>query len=82
MEEGGIIDIEFWRLCAAYVFVVLLLIIVKWRGISREKQILLATVRMTVQTHSCRLCIDLYIRKSPTIAFNRFFMCNGLVFHP
>lgn len=49
MESNGIIDIEFWRLCAAYVFVVILLIIVKWRGITREKQIMLATVRMTVQ---------------------------------
>ncbi|BCB03146.1 ABC transporter permease [Bacillus sp. KH172YL63] len=47
--EKGIIDIELWRFIAAYGFVLLLLLIVKWRGISREKQIILASFRMTVQ---------------------------------
>jgi len=47
--EKGIIDIELWRFIAAYVFVLLLLFIVKWRGISREKQIILASFRMTIQ---------------------------------
>ncbi|USK61027.1 ABC transporter permease [Peribacillus asahii] len=49
MESNGIIDIQFWRLCAAYVFVVILLVIVKRRGISREREIIIATFRMTVQ---------------------------------
>lgn len=49
MDSNGIIDIELWRLGAAYLFVIILLMIVKWRGISRERQILIATVRMTVQ---------------------------------
>ncbi|MEH6947244.1 iron export ABC transporter permease subunit FetB [Bacillus sp. JJ634] len=49
MESNGIIDIEFWRLCAAYVFVVILLVIVKRRGISREREIIIATFRMTIQ---------------------------------
>ncbi|MCA1062161.1 iron export ABC transporter permease subunit FetB [Rossellomorea sp. AcN35-11] len=47
--EKGIIDINLWRFIAAYAFVVLLLFIVKWRGISREKQIILASFRMTIQ---------------------------------
>lgn len=47
--EKGIIDIELWRFIAAYLFVLLLLFIVKWRGISREKQIILASFRMTIQ---------------------------------
>lgn len=47
--EKGIIDIELWRFIAAYAFVLVLLLIVKWRGISREKQIILASFRMTIQ---------------------------------
>ncbi|MDQ0216082.1 putative ABC transport system permease protein [Oikeobacillus pervagus] len=46
---NGMIDIELWRLIAAYVFIVFLIIIVKWRGIAREKLIYIATLRMTVQ---------------------------------
>jgi putative ABC transport system permease protein len=44
-----IIDIEFWRLLSAYLFVLLLLGIVKFRGLNREKRILVATARMTFQ---------------------------------
>ncbi|MDQ0178300.1 ABC transporter permease [Bacillus chungangensis] len=47
--ESGVIEIGIWRLLAAYLFVLLLIVIVKWRGISREKQIVLATLRMTIQ---------------------------------
>lgn len=47
--SDGIINIELARLIAAYIFVLLLLLIVKLRGISREKQIAIATFRMTVQ---------------------------------
>jgi putative ABC transport system permease protein len=44
-----VIDIQFWRMVAAYVFVVLVLFIVKKRGISREKEIIISTIRMTIQ---------------------------------
>ncbi|RIW30152.1 iron export ABC transporter permease subunit FetB [Bacillus salacetis] len=47
--NGGIIDIELARLIAAYIFVLLLLLIVRVRKISREKQIAIATLRMTIQ---------------------------------
>ncbi|MCA1056633.1 iron export ABC transporter permease subunit FetB [Rossellomorea aquimaris] len=47
--NNGIIDIELWRFIAAYAFILLLLFIVKIRGISRERQIIIASVRMTVQ---------------------------------
>ncbi|MEX2461401.1 MAG: iron export ABC transporter permease subunit FetB [Paenibacillaceae bacterium] len=46
---NSVIDIEWWRLAAAYLFVLVLIVIVKARGISREKEIVIATVRMTVQ---------------------------------
>lgn len=44
-----VIDIQLWRMIAAYIFVVLLLFIVKKRGISREKEIIISTIRMTLQ---------------------------------
>jgi putative ABC transport system permease protein len=49
MENKGIIDIELWRFAAAYLFVVLLLIMMKVRGIPREKQLVVSTLRMTIQ---------------------------------
>ncbi|WP_057912282.1 ABC transporter permease [Peribacillus muralis] len=72
MEGNGIIDIEFWRLCAAYAFVLVLLIIVKWRGISRERQIILATVRMTVQLILAGYVLT-YIFKKPLLSLA--FLC-------
>ncbi|KXZ39231.1 putative ABC transport system permease protein [Alkalithermobacter thermoalcaliphilus JW-YL-7 = DSM 7308] len=45
----GVIDLQFWQMAAAYIFIVILLIIVKVKGISREKEILVSSVRMTVQ---------------------------------
>lgn len=49
MEEQGIINIETWRLISAYIFVLILFFIVKARGINRERQIIIATFRMTIQ---------------------------------
>lgn len=46
---NGVIDLKIWHMVAAYVFIVLLLVIVRARGISREKEILISTIRMTVQ---------------------------------
>lgn len=43
------IDLTFWQLAAAYLFVLILVMIVKVKGIPREREILIATVRMTIQ---------------------------------
>lgn len=45
----GIIDLKFGQIAAAYAFVAILLIIVRARGISREKEIIVSSVRMTAQ---------------------------------
>jgi putative ABC transport system permease protein len=45
----NIIEITLWQLISAYLFIVLLLIIVRWRKIPREKEIILASIRMTLQ---------------------------------
>ncbi len=42
-------DITLWQLISAYIFMVLLLVIVRWRRIPREKEIVIATFRMTIQ---------------------------------
>lgn len=44
-----IMDITFWQLISAYLFILVLLFIVRWRKIPREKEILIASVRMTLQ---------------------------------
>jgi TIGR00245 family protein len=46
---NGPIDLEWYRLAAAYLFVLLPLAIVKWKGINRERDIAVAAFRMTVQ---------------------------------
>ena len=45
----GIIELQIWQMAAAYFFLIILLIIVRIRGISREKEIIIAAFRMTLQ---------------------------------
>ncbi len=46
---SGIIDLNLWQVMLSYVFVLLVLVIIKKRGIKREKEILISSVRMTIQ---------------------------------
>jgi len=46
---NGVIDLQMWQMAASYIFIVILLFIVKARGISREKEIIISSVRMTLQ---------------------------------
>lgn len=45
----GIIDLTVVQVALAYVFVIIVLIIVRARGIKREKEIIISSVRMTLQ---------------------------------
>ncbi|MEG0914966.1 MAG: ABC transporter permease, partial [Christensenellaceae bacterium] len=45
----GTVEITLWQLAAAYIFVIILLIIFKIRHISKKKTLVLATFRMTIQ---------------------------------
>ncbi|MBO8158440.1 iron export ABC transporter permease subunit FetB [Thermosyntropha sp.] len=45
----GIIDLTIFQILLAYIFVLILLAIVKARGIKREKEIIIASLRMTLQ---------------------------------
>ncbi len=44
-----VINLQIWQMASAYVFIVVLLIFVRIRGISREKEILISALRMTLQ---------------------------------
>lgn len=44
-----VMDLSFLQLASAYLFIVILIVIVRLRGIPREKEVLLATIRMSVQ---------------------------------
>lgn len=45
----SIIDLTFWQIVAAYIFIVLLIFVLRIKGIPREKEVILATFRMTLQ---------------------------------
>lgn len=47
--KDSVMDLSIFQLSLAYIFVLILLVIFRARGIRREKQILIATMRMTVQ---------------------------------
>ncbi|MFB5660271.1 ABC transporter permease [Alteribacillus sp. HJP-4] len=47
--NDSMINLTIWQLAAAYLFVALLLALVRWRKIPREKEIIIATLRMTIQ---------------------------------
>ncbi|MFP4697216.1 MAG: ABC transporter permease [Eubacteriales bacterium] len=44
-----VLNLQLWQMAASYIFIVILLFIVKARGISREKEIIISTIRMTLQ---------------------------------
>ncbi|UOQ86171.1 ABC transporter permease [Gracilibacillus salinarum] len=46
---NDMLEITIWQLVSAYLFILLLLAIVRWRKIPREKEIIIATLRMTIQ---------------------------------
>jgi putative ABC transport system permease protein len=46
---NGIINLDIWQVMLSYIFVLMVLLIIKQRGIKREKEILISSVRMTVQ---------------------------------
>lgn len=46
---GQVIELQIWQLAAAYIFVLLLMVIVRIKGIHREKEIVISSIRMTLQ---------------------------------
>lgn len=46
---NGVLNLSITQLASAYIFVIILLLIVRIRGINREREILISTMRMTLQ---------------------------------
>jgi putative ABC transport system permease protein len=44
-----VINLQTWQMVSAYVFIVILLFIVRLKGIPREKEIIISSIRMTLQ---------------------------------
>lgn len=63
--DNSIIDLSFLQILSAYVFIVLLLIIVKIKGISREKDIIISSIRMTLQLIAVAYILS-YIFENPS----------------
>ena len=62
---GGVIELSVWQVMLAYLFVVIVLMIVKIRGIKREKEILISSVRMTLQLILTGYLL-VYVLKNPS----------------
>lgn len=63
--RDSVINLSILQLSLAYVFVLLLLLIFKARGIRREKEILIATTRMTLQLTAMGYIL-MYVFKNPS----------------
>jgi len=46
---SGIAEIGIWQLMAAYIFLIILLVMTRRQGIGKEKEIIISSLRMTVQ---------------------------------
>ncbi|HHV26775.1 MAG TPA: iron export ABC transporter permease subunit FetB [Tissierellia bacterium] len=59
----GVVDLNIYQMISAYIFVLILLVIVRLRGIPREKEIIISSFRMTIQLILAGYVLD-YIFKS------------------
>ncbi|MDY6065197.1 MAG: iron export ABC transporter permease subunit FetB [Finegoldia sp.] len=75
----GVIDLSVWQMAAAYLFVLMVLIIVKVKGISREREILISAVRMTLQLILTGYVL-VYIFDSPSPIYTILILTAMLVF--
>ncbi|KRQ86082.1 hypothetical protein ABG79_02116 [Caloramator mitchellensis] len=62
---NGVIHLDLYQMISVYLFVLILLIIVKRRGIKREREILISSVRMTLQLILTGYVL-VYIFKNPS----------------
>ena len=74
-----VLDLPVLNLTIAYIFVLILLVIFRTRGIRRERQILIATVRMTIQLTLMGYVL-MYIFAHPSWYLTLLMLCIMLVF--
>lgn len=73
------IDLMFWQVLVAYIFIIILLWIVRIKGIQREKEIIIATIRMTLQLVLVGYLL-VYIFENPHPAFTLLILFIMLAF--
>lgn len=76
---NGIINLGIYQLASVYVFILILLFIVKKRGIPREKEILISTLRMTIQLVLTGYIL-IYIFENPSPIFTILIICLMEIF--
>lgn len=64
----NVIDIEFFRMILAYLLIVVILIMVRLRGLNREKEIIISTIRMSLQLFlTGNILVHVFKNPSPII---------------
>ncbi len=76
---NGVIDLQFWQMAAAYVFVLVLMFIVKLKGIPREQEILISSVRMTIQLILMGYVLG-YVFNTPSPLYTMLILIAMLIF--
>ncbi|KOA18115.1 putative iron export permease protein FetB [Clostridium homopropionicum DSM 5847] len=69
----SVLNLNLWQMASAYIFVLVLLAIVKIKGISREKEIIISTIRMTLQLILTGYILS-YIFQNSNAFYTIFFM--------
>jgi putative ABC transport system permease protein len=79
---NSILDLTFIQVALAYVFVVLVLAIVRFRGIKREKEILLSSIRMSLQLSLTGfVLVYIFQRPNPWITLGIIFLMEAFAIH-
>jgi putative ABC transport system permease protein len=79
---NSILDLTFIQVALAYVFVVLVLAIVRFRGIKREKEILLSSIRMSLQLSLTGfVLVHIFQRPNPWITLGIIFLMEAFAIH-
>ena len=58
----GVVDLNIYQMISAYIFVLILLVIVRLRGIPIEKEIIISSFRMTIQLILAGYVLDIYLK--------------------
>jgi len=75
---NGIIELGIWQVALAYLFVVIMLAVVRLRGIKREKQIILSSLRMTLQlVLTGYLLVYIFDNPSPYVTIGVIFVMEA-----
>ncbi|MGM8213266.1 ABC transporter permease [Virgibacillus sp. W0430] len=81
MDSNGTIDLTFWKVAAAYLFILIVWFIIRIKKIPREKLIAIATLRMTLQLILIGYVL-IFVFKYPhpavTIAIIFFMLCFAI----